>query len=414
MRPGRAVEEDSLDLEQAKALERQHLLNLYTPIRMPMVIARGQGARLWDTEGREYLDFVSGGRAVTGLGHCHPKVVEAIRKQAGELIHVSNDFYTEPQLLLGKRLSELFGGRCFFCNSGAEANEAAIKLARKRAFKNSGPEKHQIVTALKSFHGRTMATLAATGQPKYHHGFAPLPGGFIHVPFNDIDALRHAVGASTCAVMLEPILGESGVYPATPEYLNAARELCDSSGAILILDEVQTGLGRTGRMFAYEHFGVEPDVITLAKGLGGGVPIGAMIAREPAASAFEPGDHASTFGGSALPAATALAVLDAIENEGVLENVRRVGDRLAEALRQVQRKNALIEGIRAWGMMIGVDLSRPVAATAKERCIERGLLVITVGDRMLRLLPPMILSEAEADRGMAILGDVLSELAGTG
>jgi predicted acetylornithine/succinylornithine family transaminase len=403
-----------LKLEEARALERQHLLNLYTPIRMPMVIARGEGARLWDTEGREYLDFVSGGRAVTGLGHCHPKVVEAIRRQAGTLIHVSNDFYTEPQLLLAKRLSELFGGRCFFCNSGAEAIEAAIKLARKRAYKSSGPEKHEIVTALDSFHGRTMGALAATGQPKYQQGFQPLPGGFVHVPFNEVEALRNAVGASTCAIMLEPILGESGVYPARREYLSAARALCDANGAVLIFDEVQTGLGRTGRMFAYEHFGVEPDVLTLAKGLGAGVPIGAMLAREPAASAFEPGDHASTFGGSALPAATALAVLEVIEEERLLDNVARVGGRLAEGLRAIQQKTPLVENIRAWGMMIAVDLARPVAARAKERCVERGLLIITVGDRMLRLLPPLILTAEQADRGLAVLGDVLSELAGEG
>ncbi len=401
-----------MNFEEAKALERQHLLNLYTPIRMPMVMARGEGARLWDTEGREYLDFVSGGRAVTGLGHCHPKVVEAICRQAGELIHVSNDFYTEPQLLLAKRLSELFGGQCFFCNSGAEANEAAIKLARKWAFKKAGPEKHEIVTALKSFHGRTMGALAATGQPKYQHGFQPLPGGFIHVPFNDVDSLRGAVGASTCAIMLEPILGESGVYPATEEYLAAARELCNVSGALLILDEVQTGMGRTGNMFAYEHFGIEPDVLTLAKGLGAGVPIGAMLAREPAASAFEPGDHASTFGGSALPAAAALAVLDVIESEGILANVARVGARLAEGLRAIQQKTAVIESIRPWGMMIGIDLTRPIAATVKEQCIARGLLIITVGDRILRLLPPLILTEAQADRGLAILDEVLENAAG--
>lgn len=399
-----------MNFDEAKALERQHLLNLYAPIRMPMVIARGDGARLWDTEGREYLDFISGGRAVTGLGHCHPKVVEAIRKQAGQLIHVSNDFYTEPQLLLAKRLSELFGGRCFFCNSGTEAIEAAIKLARKRAYKVSGPEKHEIVTALNSFHGRTMGALAATGQPKYHRGFQPLPGGFVHVPFNDIEALRNAVSASTCAIMLEPILGESGVYPATPEYLSAARELCDADGALLVFDEVQTGLGRTGRMFAYEHFGVVPDVLTLAKGLGAGVPIGAMLAREPAASAFEPGDHASTFGGSALPAAAALAVLEVMEEERVLENAARIGSRLAEGLRAIQRKTALIAEIRAWGMMIGVDLARPVAATVKERCIARGLLIITVGDRILRLLPPLILTEEQADRGLGVLEQVLTEL----
>jgi len=399
-----------LNLDEAKALERHHLLNLYPPIRMPMVIARGEGARLWDTEGREYLDFISGGRAVTALGHCHPKVVEAICQQAAELIHASNDFYTEPQLLLAKRLSDLFGGRCFFCNSGAEANEAAIKLVRKHAYQTSGPEKHEIITALNSFHGRTMGALAATGQPKYHRGFQPLPGGFVHVAFNDIEALRNAVSASTCAIMLEPILGESGVYPATPQYLSAVRDLCHASGALLVFDEVQTGLGRTGRMFAYQHFGVVPDVLTLAKGLGAGVPIGAMLAREPAASAFEPGDHASTFGGSALPAAAALAVLQVMDEERVLDNVARVGARLAEGLRAIQRKTALITDLRTWGLMIGIDLARPIAPTVKQRCLARGLLIITVGDRMLRLLPPLILSEAEADRGLTILRGVLSEL----
>jgi len=399
-----------LDFDEAKTLERSYLLNLYSPIRMPMVIARGQGARLWDTEGKEYLDFVSGGRAVTGLGHCHPKVVAAIRDQARQLIHVSNDFYTEPQLRLAQRLSALFGGRCFFCNSGAETIEAAIKLARKHAFKTVGPDKHEIITALKSFHGRTMGALAATGQPKYHQGFQPIPAGFTYVPFNDVAALRAAVTSTTAAIMLEPILGESGVYPATPEYLTAARELSNSHGAVLIFDEVQTGIGRTGKMFAYQHYDVEPDVITLAKGLGAGVPIGAMVAREPEASSFEPGDHASTFGGSPLPAAAALAVLDAIEEEGLLDNAARVGRRLAEGLHALQQKTPLVEAIRARGMMLAVDLTEPVAAEVKAACIARGLLLITVGDNMLRLLPPLILSEEEADRGLKTLGDVLAEI----
>jgi len=400
-----------LDFEEARTLERSHLLNLYSPIRMPMVIARGQGARLWDTDGKEYLDFVSGGRAVTGLGHCHPKVVAAISEQARQLIHVSNDFYTEPQLRLAQRLSALIGGRCFFCNSGAETIEAAIKLARKHAFKTAGPEKHEIVTALKSFHGRTMGALAATGQPKYHQGFQPLPGGFTHLPFNDVAALRGAVTSRTAAVMLEPILGESGIYPATPEYLTAARELCNSHRAVLIFDEVQTGVGRTGKMLACQHYDVEPDIITLAKGLGAGIPIGAMIAREPVASSFEPGDHASTFGGSPLPAAAALAVLEAIEEENLLDNAARVGRRLAEGLHALQQKTPLVEAIRAHGMMLAVDLTEPVAADVKAECVARGLLVITVGDNMLRLLPPLILSEEEADRGLQILGKVLAEIA---
>lgn len=400
-----------MDFEEARTLERSHLLNLYSPIRMPMVIARGQGARLWDTDGKEYLDFVSGGRAVTGLGHCHPKVVAAISEQARQLIHVSNDFYTEPQLRLAQRLSALIGGRCFFCNSGAETIEAAIKLARKHAFKTAGPEKHEIVTALKSFHGRTMGALAATGQPKYHQGFQPLPGGFTHLPFNDVAALRAAVSSRTAAVMLEPILGESGVYPATPEYLTAARDLCNSHRAVLIFDEVQTGVGRTGKMLACQHYDVEPDIITLAKGLGAGIPIGAMLAREPVASSFEPGDHASTFGGSPLPAAAALAVLEAIEEENLLDNAARVGRRLAEGLHALRQKTPLVEAIRAHGMMLAVDLTEPVAAEVKAECVARGLLVITVGDNMLRLLPPLILSEEEADRGLQILGKVLAEIA---
>jgi predicted acetylornithine/succinylornithine family transaminase len=398
-----------LDTNQARAIEQACLLDLYTPIRMPMVMARGEGARLWDTEGREYLDFISGGRAVTGVGHCHPKVVAAIREQAGRLLHVSNDFYSEPQLLLAERLAKLFPGRWFLCNSGAEANEAAIKLARKQAFRTAGESKHVVVSALKSFHGRTLAALAATGQPKYHQGFQPLPGGFVHVPFNDVDALREAVGPETCAVLLEPILGESGVYPATQEYLAAARELCDRHDAALILDEVQTGLGRTGKVFAFQHYGIEPDVVTLAKGLGGGVPIGAMGAREPFASAFVPGDHASTFGGSALPAAAAVATLKAIDQGGLVENAACIGARLIEGLKSARASCPLIRETRGLGMMIGVDLARPVAARVKNGCLDRGLLITTVGDSILRLLPPLVLNAEQADRGLAILAEALHE-----
>ncbi len=399
-----------MNLNEAQELERSYLLNLYTPIRMPMVIARGEGARLWDTEGKEYLDFVSGGRAVTGLGHCHPRVVRAIREQAEDLLHVSNDFYTEPQLHLAQRLSGLFGGRCFLCNSGTESVEAAIKLARKHGYRTAGPEKHGVVSALNSFHGRTLGALFATGQPKYHQGFGPPPPGFAYVPYNDVDALHAAVGESTCAVLLEPILGESGVYPATPEYLTAARELCNANGAALIFDEVQTGLGRTGKLFAYQHYEVEPNILTLAKGLGGGVPIGAMLAREPVASSFEPGDHASTFGGSPLPAAAALAALDVIEEDGLVEAAASIGERLAQGLETIRQDNWSIGEIRAKGMLIGVDLARPIAARVKAECAARGLLITTVGDGMLRLLPPLVLTEEQADRGLAILAEVLAEI----
>ncbi len=398
--------------DEAHAREQQHMLNLYPPIRMPMVIARGEGARLWDTDGKEYLDFISGGRAVTGVGHCHPKLAAAICAQAQTLIHVSNDFYTEPQLLLAHRLSALTGGRCFLCNSGAEANEAAIKLARKYGHQVGGPDKLEIVCALKSFHGRTLATIAATGQPKYQQGFEPLPAGFVHVPYNDLEALRAAVSNRTCAVLLEPVLGESGVYPATPEYLRLARDLCTQHQAALILDEVQTGVGRTGQMFAYQHYGLTPDILTLAKGLAGGVPIGAMVAWEPVASAFAPGDHASTFGGSALPAAAALAVLDIIAEEQLLARATRVGQHLAEGLRTLQRQHPLLTEIRACGMMIGVDLAKPLANEIKAACVAKGLLIITVGDSMLRLLPPLVLTEEQADAGLRLLGAVIAAATG--
>jgi acetylornithine/N-succinyldiaminopimelate aminotransferase len=398
-------------IDEARALEQQCMLNLYPPIRMPMVIARGEGARLWDTEGNEYLDFISGGRAVTGVGHCHPKVVAAIREQAGTLLHVSNDFYTEPQLRLAARLSQLTGGgRCFLCNSGAEANEAAIKLARKHGHETGGPDKYEIVCAEKSFHGRTLATITATGQPKYQHGFEPLPEGFRYVPFNDVAALRRAVTERTCAVLLEPVLGESGVYPATEEFLNTAREQCDAVGAALVLDEVQTGVGRTGRMFAYEHYGLTPDIITLAKGLAGGIPIGAMIAREPVAAAFAPGDHASTFGGSALPAAAALAVLDVIEEEGLLARADTLGRRLVAGLEALREKHALITDIRGRGLMVAVDLAEPVAGRVRSECAARGLFVITVGDSMLRLLPPLVLTDEQADRGLHLLGEAIGSM----
>ncbi len=396
--------------DEAHAREAQHMLNLYPPIRMPMVMARGEGARLWDTEGKEYLDFISGGRAVTSVGHCHPKLVATISQQAGTLIHVSNDFYTEPQLALAARLSTAFGGRCFLCNSGAEANEAAIKLARKHGHKTGGPDKFEIVCALKSFHGRTLATLTATGQPKYQQGNEPLPAGFVHIPYNDVAALRGAISERTCAVLLEPVLGESGVYPATPEFLGAAREECDRVGAALILDEVQTGVGRTGRLFAYQHYALQPDMITLAKGLAGGVPIGAMLARETVAGSFQPGDHASTFGGSALPAAAALAVLDILEEENLVANAAAIGARLAEGLEALRKQYPVITEIRACGLMLAVDLKAPVANRIKLACVARGLLLITVGDSMLRLLPPLVLNEAQAEQGLQILGEVLAAM----
>jgi acetylornithine aminotransferase/acetylornithine/N-succinyldiaminopimelate aminotransferase len=394
-----------MDLAEAQQIEKRYLFDLYATFRVPLVIERGEGAYVWDVDGKRYLDLVSGGRAVMALGHGHPRVVAAIREQAGRLLHMSNDFYSAPML----ELSRLLGGlsaceRVWLCNSGAEANEAAIKLARKHA-KAQWLEKTEIVAALDSFHGRTLATLAATGQPKYSQGFEPLPGGFVHVPYNDLEAMRRAIGARTCAVMLEPVLGEAGVFPAAPGYLEGVRRLCDEAGAALILDEIQTGLGRTGKMFAYEHYGIVPDIVTLAKALGGGVPIGAMLAREPVASAFHPGDHMSTYSGSALPAAAAVAAVRAIIEERLVENARRVGDYLANRLRTLPCEKAA--EVRGLGCMIGVTLAEPAAAEVKRRCLEAGVLIVTVGDRILRLLPPLILTKEQADEGFEAVAQAI-------
>jgi predicted acetylornithine/succinylornithine family transaminase len=400
-----------VNIEQARSLEQQYLIDVYSPIRMPRVMARGEGVRLWDTEGREYLDLISGGRAVCSLGHCHPRVVAAVDEQMRQLIHTSNDFYTEPMLKLARMLGEACVCRkVFFCNSGAEANEAAIKLARKHAKRDGNEDKYEIVTAFKSFHGRTLATIAATGQPKYQRGFEPLPPGFRYCAYNDLDDLTKQVSAKTCAIMLEPVLGESGVYPATREFLAGARQLCDQHGALLILDEVQTGLGRTGRMFAYEHHGIEPDIITLAKALGGGLPIGAMLAKDEVAGTFVPGDHASTFGGSAAPAAAGCAVMEAIREEGLVENARDTGAYLLAQLRALAERYPIMREVRGIGMMLAVDLGEPQAGTIKAACFERGLLINTVGDSMLRLVPAIVLQRSDVDRAVAILDAVLAGL----
>jgi len=401
---------DHLTLAKAQAIEQEYIFTLYTQIRQPIVVVRGQGALVWDAQGKEYLDLVSGGRAVTGVGHCHPRVVEAIQRQAGELIHMTNDFYTEPQMELARMLGGLSScRRVFLCNSGAEANEAAIKLARKWAKLKHGPLKFEIITALNSFHGRTLATITATGQPKYQQGFEPLVPGFRYVPYNDLPTLKEAMRTHVCAVMLEPVLGESGVYPATQEYLHGARELCDQHGALLILDEVQTGLGRTGKMFAFQHYDLEPDIFTLAKGLGGGVPIGAMLAKESAA-VFEPGDHASTFGGTPLTAAAAVATLKVIEEEGLVENARAMGAYLVDGLRSLQATHSVIAGIRGIGMMIAADLAQPIAGKLRADCLQRGLLINIVGNSMLRLIPPMVLTREQADRAISILDESLAQV----
>ncbi len=384
---------------------------MHTYGRVKVAFVRGQGAKLWDADGREYLDLLTG-LAVNSLGHGHPRIRQAILEAADTLIHTSNLYYIEPQARLAARLKEITGfDRTFFCNSGAEANEAAIKLARRYHRKVGSAQRYEIVTALGSFHGRTLATVAATGQPKYHEGFEPLPEGFKYVPLNDLKALGDAVTEKTAAVMLEPIQGEGGVNPCTDEYLKYARDLCNERGALLILDEVQTGVGRTGTFLAAEHYGIRADICTLAKALGGGVPIGATLATERVSIGFEPGSHASTFGGNFLATRAALAVLDALYSDGVLEASRRAASTFNEALDALaERHPAVVSGRRGKGLMIGVELNVP-GGQVYEACLARGLLVNVIGNKVLRLLPPLVISDDEIRQAIAILDEVFEECA---
>ena len=379
--------------------------------RQPVAFVRGAGTTLWDVDGKEYLDFVAG-IAVVSVGHSHPKVVEAVREQIGTLTHVSNLYYTEPQVLLAERLHELLGwGKVFFANSGAEANECAVKLARRWQRERGTAARTGLVAALGSFHGRTVATLAATGQPAKHEPFAPMPPELVHhVPLNDTWELEQALTDGIGALLLEVVQGEGGINPATPEYLKAARELCDDRGILLIFDEVQTGLGRTGRWFGFQHSGVTPDVVTLAKALGGGLPIGACVAREDVAAAFRPGDHATTFGGGPVPCAAALAVLDAISAEGLVENSAVMGERLVVRLRDRVETNPVVKDVRGVGLLVGVELAGEFSRDVVDACRDRGLLVNNVRPDMVRLSPPLTVSEAEVDRAATILADVLAAL----
>jgi len=382
------------------ALDKQYVMHTYG--RLPVVFVRGEGCFVYDADGKEYLDLVAG-IAVNGLGHCHPKVVEAICKQAGTLIHTSNLYHTVPQPRFAKLLVELSGmGKAFFCNSGAEANEAAIKLARKAAKASGKPDKVGIVTAEQSFHGRTMAAITATGQPKYQKSFTPLVPGFSYVPYNDVEALKAAVTDETCAVMMEPVQGESGVHPATHEFLRTARDLCDRFGAALIFDEVQTGLGRTGRMFGFQHYGVVPDVMTLAKTLGGGFPIGACLARGKYADVFEPGDHASTFGGAPLACAAGIATVTEIASGGWVQNAAEVGDYFRTQLATLPG----IKEVRGMGLMIAAEFVEPKAKDMAAKALEKGLIVNAIGDHILRFVPPLIVTKELVDRATSTLREL--------
>ncbi len=402
MKPG-------LDIDTRSVIRMSDDYLMNTIARQPVVFVRGQGMRVWDADGMEYLDFLAG-IAVCGLGHSHPALVDAICKQAAALMHVSNLYHVPQGPALAKKLVELSGmGRAFLCNSGAEANEAAIKLARKWSKENRGPEKFEIITTEGSFHGRTLTTVTATGQPKYHQGFEPLVPGFRYVPYNDVAALESAIGENTCAVMLEPIQGESGVHPASQEYMQAIRRICDARGLLLILDEIQTGLGRTGKWFGFEHYGIKPDIISLAKTLGGGFPIGACLATGEVATGFRPGNHSSTFGGNPLACAAGLAAVQAIEDEGLVENSAEVGAYFRDALMRLRDKRDDIGEIRGIGLMLAMEMNRGDAPEIAAQCLRDGLIVNAIGRSIIRFLPPLIATKSDVDSALRTMSGVLDK-----
>ncbi|MFZ2632819.1 MAG: aspartate aminotransferase family protein [Desulfosalsimonadaceae bacterium] len=388
-------------------IERADSVLAATYKRFPLVIERGQGSTLWDTDGRAYTDFVAG-IAVCNLGHACPEVAKALSLQAEQLFHVSNLYYTLPQIELAAWLVDnSFADRVFFCNSGAEANEAAIKLARKNFYDKGQTDRYKIITMEKSFHGRTFATLSATGQQKIREGYAPVLSGFEFVPFNDIDALKRRMGNDICAVMLEPIQGEGGVICPDAPYLAAVRQLCDEAGALLIFDEVQTGMGRTGRMFAYEHFGIAPDIMTLAKALGNGLPIGAMLAKENVMAAFQPGAHASTFGGTPVITAAALTVVRIMERDQIPERCRKTGEYFKTRLLELKERHEIIEDVRGLGLLVGLKLKASGASIVAE-CMSRGFLINCTQENILRFIPPLIITHQEIDALIHCLDDIFS------
>jgi predicted acetylornithine/succinylornithine family transaminase len=390
--------------KEIMASANEYIMNTYK--RFPVVLVKGSGVKVWDVKGKEYLDFAAG-IAVCSLGHSHPQVIAAVKEQIEKLTHVSNLYYTEPQIQLAKLLVDnSFADKVFFCNSGAEANEAAIKLARKYAHENMGPDKFELITMKDSFHGRTMATITATGQEKFQFGFTPLLEGFTYVPFNDLQALEKAISAKTCGVMLEPIQGEGGVNIPDEKYLASVREICDRYGILLIVDEVQAGMGRTGKLFAYEHSGIKPDIMTLAKALGNGFPIGAMLATDKISKAFVPGNHASTFGGNPLATAAANATVKTILQEGILEHCRKMGDYFLLQLKKLQQKHKIIKDVRGTGLMLAAQLNIESSDIVNE-CLRRGLLIISAGSKTLRFVPPLIITTGDIDQAMGVLDEVM-------
>ncbi len=396
-----------MSFDDLAALDAEHVMQTYA--RLPVAFVRGEGSRLWDSEGREYLDFL-GGLAVTSLGHSHPEVADAVAEQARTLLHVSNLYYNDVQPKLAAELNGLLGGggRVFFSNSGAEANECAIKLARRYGQKHGITHTYHVVSALNSFHGRTLTTLAATGQPAKQAAFQPLAPGFWQVPYGDVGALEEQAErfeGKLAAILLEVVQGEGGVWPAPPGYLQAVRELCDRSRALLILDEVQSGLGRTGKWFAFEHFGVRPDIVTMAKALGNGVPIGACWATDEAASAFEPGDHATTYGGQPLAARAALTTVQIMQRENVPERAARAGARLAEGLAATPG----VSSVRGLGLLLAAELAPGIdSKAAAAACLDGGLIVNAVTASALRFEPSLLVTDDEIDEAVAIVGKALA------
>jgi acetylornithine/N-succinyldiaminopimelate aminotransferase len=395
-----------VDTKQILTWSEQHLVQFTK--RAPVALVRGEGVRVWDSDGKEYLDF-TGGIAVTSLGHSHPRVVGTIREQAATLLHVSNLFHIPQQTHLAKLLCDhSFADRVFFSNSGAEANEAAIKMARKWAKEHGASDRGDIITMRGGFHGRTLAAVTATAQEKYHHGFEPLPGGFKYVPFNDLRAVERAIDSRTAAVMVEPIQGEGGVNIPDSGYLAGLRKLCDQAGILLVFDEIQTGMGRTGRLWAHEHEGVTPDIMTLAKALAAGIPIGATLATDEVGRSLGPGSHGSTFGGNPFATAVGLTVFQIMVEEKLPARAARAGARLVERLEALQRKHPQrITAVRGKGLLIGIDVTAPVGDVVAA-CRDRGLLILTAGDNTARLAPPLILEDADADRGAEIFERVVS------
>jgi acetylornithine/N-succinyldiaminopimelate aminotransferase len=389
--------------------ELEHKYYMPTFERLPVTMVRGQGARVWDDKGKEYLDFVAGW-AVNSLGHCHPAVVSAVTEQAKTLIHTSNSFYTIPQIKLAELLVQNSClDKVFFCNSGAEATEGAVKLARRYGHLHLNGA-YEVITTTGSFHGRTMAMTSASGQPKFQKPYVPLPSGFINVDYNNVEAIKAATSSKVCAIMLEPVQGEGGVNLPADDYLKAVRGWCDQKGVLLILDEIQTGVGRTGTLFAYQQYGIEPDIMTLAKGLASGIPIGAVMAKDRA-SVFATGEHGSTFGGNPLACAAGYATLKFIIDHGIAPNAKKMGQYLATGLNSMKQKFEFITEVRGLGLLQAMEFSRDIARSVVMACLDDGLLVNKLKDNALRFMPPLIIGKEEIDKALAILDRVLSSIA---